>query len=115
MRLEGAVPLSAVNRMRDRAWALLEQQGFAEMDRSTWRPGPVAKLRDLRSGEQPLNENPIVGASLDVVFGDGGWVPPADWGQPLVTFPTANGRWLLPSSVWHFDHHYCHPGEITGG
>jgi ectoine hydroxylase-related dioxygenase (phytanoyl-CoA dioxygenase family) len=41
-------------------------------------------------------------------------VPPSDWGQPLVTFPKANGQWLLPSSVWHFDHHYLHPGEITG-
>ena len=41
VRLEGAVPLSDVAQMRDRAWALLEQQGFAENDSSTWRPGPA--------------------------------------------------------------------------
>lgn len=114
VRLEGAVASSDVERMRARAWALLEQQGFAEMDRSTWRPGPVGKLRDLKSGEQSLDESPVVGAALDVVFGKGGWVPPSDWGQPLVTFPKTDGAWLLPSSVWHFDHHYMHPGEITG-
>lgn len=114
VRLEGAVPLSDVKRMRDRAWALLEQQGFAEMDRATWRPGPVSQLKDLKSGEQPLDENPIVAAALDVVFGEGGWVSPSDWGQPLVTFPKINGTWLMPSSAWHFDHLYFHPGEITG-
>jgi hypothetical protein len=114
VRLEGAVPLSDVKGMRDRAWALLEQQGFAEMDRATWRPGPVSQLKDLKSGEQPLDENPIVAAALDVVFGEGGWAPPSNWGQPLVTFPKTNGTWLMPSSVWHFDHHYFHPGEITG-
>ncbi|MGI9641674.1 MAG: phytanoyl-CoA dioxygenase family protein [Acidimicrobiia bacterium] len=114
VRLEGAVSPSDVQEMRARAWALLEQQGFAEMDRSTWKPGPVGKLRDLRSGEQALDENPTVRAALDVVFGQGQWVPPSDWGQPLVTFPNVNGRWLMPSSVWHFDHHYLRPGEITG-
>ena len=114
VRLDGAVPLSDVKQMRDRAWALLEQQGFAELDRSTWRPGPVSQLKDLRTGELPLDECPIVAAALDVVFGEGGWVPPSDWGQPLVTFPETDGGWLMPSSVWHFDHFYAQPGEITG-
>jgi len=114
VRLAGAVPAPDVQRMRERAWELLEQQGFAEADPSTWRPGPVAKLRDLRSGDQPLEENPVVAAALDVVFGEEGWAPPKDWGQPLVTFPGTNSEWLMPSSVWHFDHPYTQPGQVTG-
>jgi hypothetical protein len=114
VRLEGAVPLSDVDRMRDRAWALLEQQGFAENDSSTWRPGPASQLKDLKSGEQSVGESPVVAAALDVVFGKDGWVPPKDWGQPLVTFPRTNSEWLMPSSVWHFDHPYSQSGEISG-
>jgi hypothetical protein len=114
VRLEGAVPLSEVQSMRERTWALLEEQGFAEDDSSTWRPGPVSQLKDLKSGEQSVGESPVVAAALDVVFGEDGWVPPKDWGQPLVTFPRTNSEWLMPSSIWHFDHYYSHPGEITG-
>ena len=113
VRLPYAVPDDVVRRMHDRVWSLVAGGGFDRDDRSSWRPGPVQKLRALKKGESTPEDCPALAEALDAVF-TGPRQTAANWGQPLVTFPHGPGEWLLPSSVWHFDHFYSRPGRIDG-
>jgi hypothetical protein len=39
---------------------------------------------------------------LDDLLGEAAWLPPRDWGRPLVTFP-GPGTWDVPTGNWHWD------------
>ena len=114
VRLEGAVPASDVREMYDRIWSLLGEKGFNQDDSSTWNPGSVGALHELKKGEVAPNDSPVVRAALDTVFRGSQREQPTSWGQALVTFPHREGPWLLPNNVWHFDHPCSPPGEISG-
>jgi hypothetical protein len=114
VRLEGAVPSSDVREMYGRIWSLLEEKGFKQDDSSTWKPGPAGALHELKKGEFAPNDSPAVRAALDAVFEGSQREQPTSWGQPLATFPDKEGPWLLPNNIWHFDHPYSLPGEISG-
>jgi len=114
VRLEGAVPSSDVREMYGRIWSLLEEKGFNQDDSSTWKPGPAGALHELKKGEFAPNDSPVVRAALDAVFEGSQREQPTSWGQPLATFPDKDGPWLLPNNIWHFDHPYSLPGEISG-
>jgi hypothetical protein len=45
---------------------------------------------------------PPVAEALDHLLGIGGWQPPKQFGNVLVTFPNA-GEWRVPDRIWHVD------------
>lgn len=110
--------------MCERVWALIEKQGIERRDPATCGDDEylhrglktVSKLKELKRGERSPEDYPIVRAALDSVFQQTGRTPAANWGQPLVTFPLSKTStpWLVPSSIWHFDHYYPVRGVISG-
>ena len=121
VHLEAAVETSIVKEMRDRVWDLLSQQGFLQDAPATWHidgnPSkgwrPVSKLGDLKIGEPSPEDSIVVREALDDVF-KAGRASKDSWGQPLVTMPAEAKTWLMPTSIWHFDHYHSHPEEING-
>jgi hypothetical protein len=119
LRLPGAIPAPEVTAMRERIWAdLAAQHGIARDRPGTWsveRPGFQALTR---SGAFTAVATGTVRAALDDLLGVGGWLPPAAWGRPLVTFPAPGGTWDVPASGWHVDSHgFAHelPGVTVFG
>jgi hypothetical protein len=104
LKLAAAVPRPAVAEMTDRLWAeLARKDGVQRGQRGTWRQERVFGFQALHaSGVFRGMASPRVRAALDDLMGAGCWAEPADWGQPLVCFPTA-GEWSLPRQNWHFD------------
>jgi ectoine hydroxylase-related dioxygenase (phytanoyl-CoA dioxygenase family) len=121
VHLEAAVEGSIVEEMRDRVWDLMSQQGFLRDAPATWHIDgksskgwkPVAKLGDMKIGESSPEDSIVVREALDGVF-EAGRASKDSWGQPLVTMPIEAEVWLMPTSIWHFDHYYSRPGEING-
>lgn len=104
VKLAAAVPKRAVAEMTDRLWAeLARKEGVQRGQRGTWRQERVFGFQALHaSGVFCGMASPRVQAALDDLMSAGCWAEPADWGQPLVCFPTA-GEWSLPRQNWHFD------------
>lgn len=124
VRLKGAVPPNEVGTMEDAVWRLLEQRGLFQNDPSSWQFDSsakaiqdlhqVTKLNELKTDESSPEDYPMVREALDAVFGDQQRAAAANWGQPLVTFPHRNGPWMMPNTIWHFDHHYFKTRAING-
>jgi hypothetical protein len=120
--LRGGVPKSDVEEMCDRVWELMAEQGIQRKDPGSWGKGEsthrglkaVSRLHKLKQGESSPEDYPRVRAALDSVFERDERAPATNWGQVLVTLPIAADTWLMPSSIWHFDHLYRRPGEICG-
>ncbi|MGI9326089.1 MAG: phytanoyl-CoA dioxygenase family protein [Pseudomonadales bacterium] len=121
--LRGGVPKSDVDEMCERIWELMAEQGIERNDSGSWIKSEhthrglkaVSQLHRLKQGEPSPEDYPNVRAALDCVFEPGERAPAKNWGQVLVTLPVAAAdAWLMPSSVWHFDHWYGNPGEVCG-
>jgi hypothetical protein len=120
--IKGAVPKLDVEEMCDRVWALMAEQGIHRDEPSTWGTGVdlhrglggVPRLRGLKRGEGSPEDYPRVRDAIDSVCGGAQREPALNWGQALVTLPVAVDTWLMPSSIWHFDFPYRHPGQILG-
>jgi hypothetical protein len=114
VRLPGVVEAGEAVAMEAQIWRLLEQNGVNREDRSTWESHRAAHLQKIRRNDKEPATNPAVHAAIDSLFGADVWVPPSDWGQALVTFPT-EGPWTLPHHVWHLDHDYRYPRDAIWG
>lgn len=104
VRLRGVFARADAEAMEARIWRWLESvHGMRREEPTSWRPGAVW-------GMQGVKRDPIFGAiggpplcsALDQLIGRGAWTVPRDWGQFLVTFPTA-APWTIPGHVWHTD------------
>jgi ectoine hydroxylase-related dioxygenase (phytanoyl-CoA dioxygenase family) len=121
VHLESAVSGSVVDEMRTRVWNLMSPQGFLQYDPASWRIDgtsskgfkPVPKLGDMKVGETSPEDCVVVREALDEIF-EAGRATKDSWGQPLVTMPNGSDTWLMPTSIWHFDHRYSHPRQING-
>ena len=114
VHLPDAVPTSDVSDMYNRLWALLEQTGDVRRDDpTTWPADYVSGLQPLRKSDPVPSQSPALVAALDTVFGGRNWRDRPNWAQALVTFPKP-GPWQLPHTIWHIDHPYRQPIEITG-
>ena len=111
VHLPGVIPRPAAEAMADRLWdTLADQHGLVRHRPETWTKERPAQFRDLRhSGAFAAMASPGLAALLDDLFGEGGWTPPAHWGQPLVTFPTGATAWRVPHAAWHLD---IAPGQV---
>jgi hypothetical protein len=84
-------------------WRELEDvHGIRPEDRSSWRQ--IAG--DLKAAKRdPVQARILTGrvsGVLDDLLGENAWLPPRDWGRPLVTFP-GPGAWDVPARHWHWD------------
>jgi hypothetical protein len=112
--IERALGETEITGMLDRLWAGLEKNGASRHDPATWTSRASVRLHAIRTADVPPGDNPAVRSALDEFFGAGGWKPPKNWGQALVTFPT-EGPWKLPTGPWHLDYPYWFPPhEIWG-
>ncbi len=102
-RLTGAIPRAAAEGMSVRIWdALAERDGVARGASETWRNLRPAGLQALtKAGAFATMASEQVRSALDELLAD--WQQPFCWGQPLVTFPRADGRWEVPHGEWHID------------
>jgi ectoine hydroxylase-related dioxygenase (phytanoyl-CoA dioxygenase family) len=103
LHLPGFYSLSAVAGMADALWDDLGRRfGMDRRRPETWTPSRPAQFQDLqRSGAFSAMDTPRLAAVADALLGEGRWVQPRLWGQPLVTFPT--GSWDVPHQNWHLD------------
>ena len=93
----------------ERQWwrELQEAHGIRPDDPSTWRRLPG----DLKAAKRDPLQTRILTERLrgafDDLLGKAAWLPPRDWGRPLVTFPEP-GPWQVPTRLWHWDNP-CEP------
>lgn len=112
--LRGAFDVSAAREMKNAVWSVLTRSGVDRNSRETWSSDYEVHLQAVRKQDRPPAEVPAVRLVLDDLFGAGAWVGPRDWGQVLLTFPTAHPR-SPRGGHWHLDHPFSLPrGMITG-
>jgi hypothetical protein len=102
--------------MEGRWWRELEDvHGIRRGDRTSWHqlPGDLKAAKRDPIQARILTER--VRGVLDDLLGEAAWLPPRDWGRPLVTFPEP-GTWDLPARLWHWDNpcglHLDHPRAL---
>ena len=117
VRIPSAFTAAEASAMEDLVWAHVEARaGVIRGDPSTWNLTMVVGLGHLKTDPAfAAIGSPATVAALDDVLGEDRWVRPKNWGQLLVTFPTPDAEWTVPSDVWHTDFDYqLPPGEIAG-
>jgi hypothetical protein len=105
VRLQGAIPSSDVDAMRDCVWQnLARAYQIRHDDPATWQARRVAGMHALAtSAAFEQIGSPAVCGALDHLFGAGNWQRPKRWASLLVTFPESPGPWRLPHQSWHLD------------
>jgi hypothetical protein len=103
VRLPGFYPKADIDTMADRLWTDLERRYGIRRDRpESWTVVMPAQFQDLkRSGAFSALGTPRLFGLADALLGVGAWDKPAQWGAPLVTFPTPAPS--LPRPPWHLD------------
>ena len=101
----------------ERQWwrELEDSHGIRPGDRSSWRP----IIGDLKAAKRdPIQAKILterVRGAFDDLLGKAAWLPPRDWGRPIVTFPEP-GAWDVPARLWHWDNpcelHLDHPRAL---
>ena len=115
--IPSAFTAAEASAMEDLVWAHVEaREGVIRGDPSTWNLTMVVGLGHLKAAPAfAAIGSPVTVAALDDVLGEGRWVRPKNWGQLLVTFPTPDVEWTVPSDLWHTDFDYqLPPGEVAG-
>lgn len=114
------MPGDVLEPMLNRVWELMARQGIEREDPLSWERVDayfgirgVQKLQQLRDVGGSPEAIPSVRQALDRIFAPRGRQQAPHWGQALVTLPVES-EWLLPGNIWHFDHHYLTPGDISG-
>jgi hypothetical protein len=113
VRLPGAVPPAATAAMVDRIWDHLTGSHRVLRDRpDTWPSEQATGLRAITAApEFQALGSATIRAALDDVLGAGRWQTPRRWGRPLVTFPSRERPWTLPTGgAWHNDFVPLRPG-----
>ena len=105
VRLPGVIPRAEAEAMAGRLWSeLARRHGIRRREPRTWRTERPTDFQKLQaSGVFRGMASPRVVAVLDDLLGRERWARPRHWGQPLVCFPRAYGRWDVPSRGWHLD------------
>jgi hypothetical protein len=112
LRLSGAVPPKDAAALV--GWEhLTEDLNIIRSRPETWTVDQPAGLRAI-TGEPQLQAlgSATIRAALDDLLGAGCWQPPRRWGRPLITFPTPDKPWTIPTGgAWHNDFVPLRPGR----
>ncbi len=117
VRLSGVFSKGEARAMEERVWKTLGRRGVLRDAPDTWTPGAVWKMQDLKRQAvfDPIGGERLV-TSLDQLLGAGRWHVPRDWGQFLISFPSASeGGWDVPHRVWHTDFGFQLPQRPLAG
>jgi hypothetical protein len=105
VRLEGAVPPAAAERMAERIGEFLATEEAIRQNSAheylAERPGGCQPLKRAGAFDAVLDSN--VPLALDQLFGPDGWKRPRHWGNPAVTNRVSDAPWELPTDGWHVD------------
>lgn len=107
LKLEGVFSDAEAARMRDVIWGQLQRKYEIHRDQpATWNRHPPFGLQSSRKHRAfaPIF-GPSLVATLDELFGAGGWAMPKHYGQALVTMPNVD-EWRVPHKIWHADLSY---------
>jgi hypothetical protein len=117
VRLHDMFDVDHAARMRRVVWSELDRRyGIVEDDRSTWRvPSPTSLKTSKKHRAFSAIGSPELYAVIDGLLGADEWTRPEHWGQVMVTFPTANETWRVPSKLWHIDWFYSNTPEPLFG
>jgi hypothetical protein len=89
--------------MEEQWWRELEEmRGVRRDDRASWHQIHGDLKAAKRDPMQARILTDRVRGVFDDLLGKAAWLPPRDWGRPLVTFPEP-GTWDVPSRLWHWD------------
>lgn len=115
MRLPRAFAPDAAAAMEARVWRTLEHRlGVAREDPGSWPRGAIDGLQGLkREAVFDAIGGPALTDALDDLLGREAWVRPRDWGQMLVSFPSAGGS--RARSPWHTDFEFSGPADRPFG
>lgn len=104
VRLHGLVPRRTAETLADVLWRELARgYGVQRRDRRTWRSERPSDFKPLRTADAlKAMATPAFRSLIDDLLGQGHWVEPNYWGQPLVCFPGQH-RWDVPHQNWHLD------------
>jgi hypothetical protein len=117
VRIPGAFSKTSASAMEDQVWDELKRlNGIDRQNRETWSIIQATKLQEIKQDPvfDPIGGPAAIGA-IDDLLGKDRWQYPSNWGQFLVTFPTINERWNVPSDIWHADFDYDTPADSLGG
>lgn len=112
VRVAGAVPRDDALRMADRIREFLATEEAirhnSQHEYLAERPGGFQPLK--RTGVfDPVGSSDLP-ATLDDLFGAGGWERPPNWGRPLVTYKVSEQPWDVPAgSSWHIHERPAEP------
>jgi hypothetical protein len=112
IRMDAAFSPDEAVAMRDVIWRYAHRRvGLRFDDSSTWPDSAHVGIswKGLKGNRAfvPLIDNPAVLATLDAIFGVGGWNRPKPGAQVLCTIPQP-GPWVLPDT-WHMDCGFADP------
>jgi hypothetical protein len=114
VRLRGVFARDAAA-MEERVWQALGRRcGARRAEPETWPRGSAEGLQFLkRQAVFDAIGGPVLRGALDALLGAGVWLEPKDWGQVLVTFPSAGES--TARSPWHTDFDFRGPpGRVFG-
>ncbi len=126
IRLPGAFSEEAAAAMEHRFWSVLDRRFGAKPDDpdswETYRKWEKTFPR-VGGGVQSIRRSPLfleIGsaatcAALDDLIGPGRWRRPGHWGSLLVTFPSGEDAWTVPSHLWHTDFAFVGPADRVWG
>jgi hypothetical protein len=107
------VPPEDAAAMVDRIWEhLADDLRIIRSRPETWTVDQPAGLRAITAEpEFQALGSATIRAALDDLLGAGRWQPPRRWGRPLITFPTPDKPWTIPTAgAWHNDFVPLRPG-----
>src|SRR4051794_25813409 len=113
LRLPGAVAPEDAAAIVERIWEHLTDDLHIIRGRpETWTVDQPAGLRAITAEPQfQALGSATIRAALDDLLGGGRWQPPSRWGRPLITFPTPDKPWTIPTGgAWHNDFVPLRPG-----
>ena len=113
LRIPSAVSQGDVQSMQDRLWGLMTDKGANRDAPETWRPEHGHRLQAIRKHDPSSIQHPVLKDALNEVFADRSWHANDDWGQALITMPTAE-PWRVPPGPWHFDWPHLGLTRVSG-
>jgi hypothetical protein len=101
--LPGGVAASDARAMADQLWRAMERKYSVRRDApETWTVHIPSGLTPSPADAFAAMGSPAVSGVLNCLLG-GDWIRPPRWGMPLVTFPSREIKWDVPSKQWHLD------------